>query len=624
MHLRKRIRLILPTLLASSLPALAASPEASLPLPQPPASAPAQVTANQSLTTQKTVVIPLGDDFVVIGSGLKNRANAAARALRQSTFGYNRDAIVRLMNQGFPAWIEEQFAKPAISHLATVRADPVRITSPWDVIMPSIWKQYFEGEDQLRQRVSFALSQIFVISLNNNTIGDAPCGAAAYLDILNAQAFGNVRTLLRDVTLNAAMGEYLSMKESAKGDPVLQTQPDENYARELMQLFSIGLWMLNSDGTPALDGNGQPIPTYSEDTVKNFARVLSGWTFAGQDQSNPSRWLSPDLWDADPNIRANKACTAWSLPMAPWLEVFKSVDNKRFISGPAHDTGPKTLLTYPGAPYSTIPEYHYGDSLADYVRGSLEKAIDNVFNHPNVGPFLSRQLIQRLVTSNPSPAYLERVVQKFNDNGAGVRGDMKAILRAILLDPEARSSSTAKQPGFGKLTEPVIRFVQMHRAFNAVRPNGYRGLYDFSTPTTLNQNPLRSPSVFNFFHPDYTPAGPLSQNGLQGPEFEITDASSVAGYASFSKYAMIGGFDHTSNTPGNRMLPDYSFYLALTGTPQKLVDELDLLLCAGGMSAEFKTQLVGSVGKVAASQSAERLNMALWLIINSPDYSVQK
>lgn len=589
-----------------------------------PIAAPALVTANQSLTTQKTIVVPLGDDFVVIASGLKNRANAAARFLRQTTFGYNRDAIVGLMNQGYSAWLEEQFAKPAVSHLSTVQADPDRIAKPWDVMMPSIWKQYFEGEDQLRQRVAFALSQIFVISLSNATINDAPCGAAAYLDILNTQAFGNVRPLLRDVTLNAAMGEYLSMKESAKGDPVLQTQPDENYARELMQLFSIGLWMLNDDGTRKLDGNGQPIPTYSEDTVKNFAKVLSGWTFAGQNQNDPSRWLNPDLWDADPAIRAAKSCAAWGAPMAPWTEVYRSADNKRYLSGPAHDTGPKTLLAYAGAPHTDIAEYRYGDSLADYVRGSLEKAIDNVFNHPNVGPFLVRQLIQRLVTSNPSPAYIERVVQKFNNDGSGVRGDMKAVLRAILLDPEARNSATAKLPSYGKLSEPAIRFVQMHRAFNARRPNGYHGLWDFSAPTALNQNPLRAPSVFNFFHPDYVPSGPLSQNGLLGPEFEITDASSVAGYAAFSKYAMIGGFDHSSSTPGNRMLPDYSFHLALTGTPQTLIDELDLLLCAGGMSAEFKKQLVQSVGKVASSQRDERLNMALWLIINSPDYSVQK
>ena len=316
--------------------------------------------------------------------------------------------------------------------------------------------------------------------------------------------------------------------------------------------------------------------------------------------------------------------------MEPWTEVFKSVDNKRYISGPAHDSGPKQLLSYPGAPHTTLPAHQEPQPLREYVQSSLEMLIDNVFQHPNVGPFLARQLIQRLITSNPAPAYVDRVAQKFNDNGQGVRGDLKAVIRAILLDNEARSSSIARQPSYGKLSEPVIRFVQMHRAFNAIRPNGYRGLYDFSAATLLNQNPLRAPSVFNFYPPDYSPAGPLAQNGLLGPEFAITNSTSVAGFADFSKWGIIGGFDHGSSTPGNRMIPDTAFYLALATSPQELIDELDLLLCAGGMNTAFKAQVVQSVSKVKVSnpittaQRTERLNMALWLIINSPDYSVQK
>ncbi len=589
-----------------------------------------RASAVKSLTQLRSIVFLVGDDFIIIQSGLKYRANAAARFLRQATFGANRDAIANLIVQGYPAWIDEQFAKPAVSHLATVIADPVRIASPWNVVMPSIWKQYFEGDDQLRQRVSFALSQIFVVSLNNNTLNDAPCGTAAYLDILNRNAFGNARTLLKEITLNAAMGEYLSMKESTKADPVLQTQPDENYARELMQLFSVGTVMLDNDGSVRRDGSGNTIPTYSEDTVQEFARALSGWTFAGQDQQKPWRWLYPDIWDADPTLRAQKSCAAWGAPMEPWTATFRSVDDTRSIPGPAHDTGAKQLLSYPGAPHSTLAAYQAPQPLLEYVQNGLDQLIDNVFHHPNVGPFLAKQLIQRLVTSNPSPAYVDRVAQQFNDNGQGVRGDLKAVIRAILLDNEARNAALAKQASYGKLSEPVIRFVQLHRAFNATRPNGYRGLYDFSAATNLNQNPLRAPSVFNFYPPDYSPAGPLAQNGLLGPEFAITNSTSVAGFADFSKWGIIGGFDHGSSTPGNAMIPDYSFYLPLTTSPKELLDELDLLLCAGGMDATFKTQVVQSVGKVAlgnpvtAAQRAERLNMALWLIVNSPDYSVQK
>ncbi len=540
----------------------------------------------------------------------------AARFMRQATFGATRDAIDQLVVQGYSAWLNAQFAMPIVSHVATVKADPNLLPNPWAVTMPSLWKQYFEGNDQLRQRVGYALSQIFVVSMNNNTVGDAPCGTAGYLDILNRNAFGNAKTLLRDITLNPVMGEYLSMKSSAKSDPVLQTQPDENYAREVMQLFSIGTVMLNIDGSVQKVG-GVPVPTYTEDTVKGFAMALSGWTYAGQDQTKPWVWLYPDIWDPDDAIRTAKACPAWTLPMEPWMTNFTSADNSRTLAGPAHDTGAKQLLVYPGAPFSTLPA---GQSPAT----DLDDLIENLFNHPNVGPFLARQLIQRLVTSNPSPQYIQRVAMKFNDNGSGVRGDMQAVIRAILLDSEARSLTVAAQPTFGKLTEPVVRFVQLHRAFNAKRANGYYDFWDFGAPSALNQSPMHAPSVFNFYHPDFVPAGPLQTTSLVGPEFEITNASSVAGFSDFSKWGIINGFDHYDSDPGNRVLPDYSYYLGITGNPQALLDELDTVLCAGGMNATYKAQIVTSVGKVPASQSLERLNMALWLIINSPDYAVQK
>lgn len=547
----------------------------------------------------------------------------AARLMRQATFGATRDAINAAMALGPAAWVEAEFAKPIVSHVTTVKADPRLIPDPWAVTMPSLWKQYFEGNDQLRQRVGYALLQIFVVSMNNNAVLDAPCGAAAYADIMNLHAFGNVRNLLKDVSLSPVMGEYLSMKESAKADPILGTQPDENYAREVMQLFSVGTVMLNNDGSTKLGPDGNPIPTYTEDTVKDMAKALSGWTFAGQDQNNQYRWIYPDLWDPDPVIRTNKACAAWSSPMQPWTGTrYRSADDTRNITGQPHDAGAKTLLVYPGAPYSNLP-------AGQTAQTDLENVIDNLFNHPNVGPFLSKQLIQRLVTSNPSPQYIGRVAAKFNNNGSGVRGDMKAVLRAILLDSEARNLTIAGRATYGKLTEPVVRFVQLHRAFNGKRADGYYDFWDFGAPTALNQSPMHAPSVFNFYHPTFTPAGPLALTNLVGPEFEITNASSVAGFADFSKWGIIGGFDHGSSDTGNRILPDYSYYINLANTPQQLIDELDWVLCANGMSSTFKSALVTSVGKVVntnniPAQNLERLNMALWLIINSPDYSVQK
>ena len=491
---------------------------------------------------------PATVNVTATGLSAAEQRRDAARFMRQATFGATREAIDQLVSQGYSAWLNAQFAKPIVSHVTTVLADPNLLPNSWAVTMPSLWKQYFEGDDQLRQRVGYALSQIYVVSMNNDAVGNAPCGPAGYLDILNRNAFGNAKTLLREVTLNPVMGEYLSMKESAKSDVVLQTQPDENYAREVMQLFSIGTVMLNIDGSVQLGGDGLPIPTYNEDTVKGFAKALSGWTYAGQDQTKSWRWLYPDIWDPDDAIRTAKACPAWTNPMEPWLATYRSADDTRNIVGPAHDTGTKQLLVYAGAPYPTLPANQTPAT-------DLDNVIENIFNHPNVGPFLSKQLIKRLVTSNPSPQYVQRVAQKFNNNGSGVRGDMKAVVSAILLDTEARSLTVADQPTYGKLTEPVVRFVQLHRAFNAKRPNGYYDFWDFGASSALNQSPLHAPSVFNFYHPDFAPAGPLQMTNLVGPEFEITNASSVAGFSDFSKWGIINGFDHYDADPGRQVLP---------------------------------------------------------------------
>ena len=566
-----------------------------------------------------------------------DRRKDAARFLRQATFGAPSEAIDALVAQGYDAWIAEQFAKPAVSHVTTALADPnLRVTGKTGVVgMASIWKQFFEGDDQLRQRVGYALSQIFVVSLNNSGVESAHCGLSAYVDILNRGAFGNFRDLLKDVTLSPVMGEYLSMKGSAKADPVAQTQPDENYAREVMQLFTVGLVMLNEDGTVRLGPDGLPQPTFNEDTVKGFARALSGWTHGGQDQANGGRWLYPGLIvpGPDPDVATEatiaRACPAWTRPMEPWMTQYLVTTDPppRFVEGPAHETGAKQLMVYPGARYSTLPA---GQS----PQTDLENVIDNLFHHPNVGPFIAKQLIQRLVTSNPSPGYVARVARKFNDNGSGVRGDMKAVVRAILLDDEARSLWVARQPRFGKLTEPVVRFVAFHRAFHGRRGSGYYDLFDLSSPDYLGQNPLKAPSVFNFYHPDYSPAGPLTDARLLGPEFEITNASTISGFAEFANANFIRGFENYLPDPGRRIMPDYTEYLPLADDPARLIDALELVLCAGCLDPAFKAQLVDAIGKVnwgdpsapdrAAYLRQEKLHAALWQIINLADYSVQK
>jgi uncharacterized protein (DUF1800 family) len=571
-----------------------------------------------------------GSRQVVPGEVFGNRAVSpladAARLLSQATFGATLDDINRASSIGPAAWIEEQFAKPQTLHLTTVRNDPNYPAQPWGVLMPSIWKQYFEGDDQLRQRMAFALSQIMVISNQNNRVGDQACAGGAYLDMLGRNAFGNFKDLLRQVTLSPAMGEYLDMKGSAKAYAPLNSIPSENYARELLQLFSIGTVMLNQDGSVQFGANGKPIETYSEEAVQEFARALTGWTFASQDQTKSWRWLYPDVPYPSPSNPGSpeKACVAWSSWMEPWTATYRSADDKADITGGAHDTGAKTLLTYPGS-----DSFKKNVPAGQTPQQDLDDVITNIFNHPNIGPFIGEQLIQRLVTSNPSGGYVARVAAAFNNNGAGTRGDMRAVVRAILLDPEARAPITSQSDNYGKLREPVIRFVHFHRAFGARPANGsYAHLWDFSTSDALGQNPLRAGSVFNFYHPDFAPSGRLSQAGLVGPEFEITNSATLSGFMDFSKWAIINGFGQYESDTSKWIKPNYDTLISLAPTPAALVDTMNILLMSGSMSDQFRSSLIDVATKLtdsnAATQSAERVKTLLWLILNSPEYSIQK
>jgi uncharacterized protein (DUF1800 family) len=550
-----------------------------------------------------------------------------ARLLSQATFGASQAEIDRVYGLGLSAYLDEQFAAPQTSHLTTVRNDPNYPLAPYAVMMPSIWKQYFEANDQLRQRVVSALSQILVISQQNNTLGDQACGTAAYLDMLGRNAFGNFRNLLKEMTVSPAMGEYLDMKQSAKADSVLGSMANENYARELLQLFAVGTVMLNQDGSVQFNA-GKPVPSYTETTVQEFSRALTGWTFAGQDQTLSWRWLYPDVPYPGSSSAgaAEKACVAWSSPMVPWKGAkYKSSDDKREITGLPHDSGAKTLLVYPGSA-------NYKQSLPanQTPEQDLEDVVDNVFNHPNVGPFIAEQLIQRLVTSNPNGAYISRVAGVFNNNGAGVRGDMRAVIRAILVDSEARLPVTNQPTGYGKLREPIQRFTQLHRAFDAKIQGGYYNIYDLGGSDSLGQSPVRAPSVFNYYSPDFAPSGTLSIAGLVGPEFEITNSATISGFMDFSKYGIIGGFgqyDSNAGKPG-WINPNYTNYIAQASNPAQMVDSLNLLLMAGSMSSQFRAQLINVATRLtdsnATTQSTERFKTVLWLIISSPEYSIQK
>ena len=549
-----------------------------------------------------------------------------ARLLTQATFGASMFEINRVSQMTPTAYLDEQFNTAQTMHLNTVRTDPLYPTTPYAVMMPSIWKQYFESPDQLRQRVVYALSQIMVISMNNNTIGDQACGTAAYLDMLGVNAFGNFRGLLKDITLSPAMGEYLDMKGSAKADldPRSPTIPSENYAREMMQLFSIGTVMINIDGSVQFDAMGKPINTYSEETAQEVARALTGWNFAGQNQADQYKWLYPDVPYPSDVASAAKACTAWSTPMQPWLTTYRSSDGSHAINGGAHDAGAKILLTYPGS-----ASFNQNVPAGQTPMADIDSVVDNIFNHPNVGPFIGEQLIQRLVTSNPSSGYVTRVATIFNNNGFGVRGDMKALIRAILLDPEARASRGTQPTTFGKLREPVLRFTHMHRAFDAKMSGGnYASIYDLGSSDSLGQSPLHAPSVFNFYHPDYSPSGPLGQAQLYGPEFEIANSATISGFMDFSKFGIIGGFNQSSTDATKRLQPVYDSYIAIANTPAAMVDAMSVTLLSAGISAQFRAQLIDVATKLtdsnAATQATERFKTVLWLIMNSPEYSIQK
>jgi len=452
-------------------------------------------------------------------------AAEAVRLLNQASFGANEASVAALVAVGPSSWIDDQFSRPQTLHRPYIEA-AIAAGQPGapeltyrDFVMDTFWRQALTGADQLRQRVVFALTEIFVVSQTNGDVNNRPRGLASYLDLLGQHAFGNFRDLLEAVSLHPIMGLYLSSLRNQAEDLATGRVPDENFAREVMQLFTIGLYRLNPDGTQVLS-NGQPVSTYGNADVQGLARVFTGWSWAGPDTSNTRfRGGTPD---PDRDIR----------PMQPYPQF--------------HSTAAKGFL---GA---TIP-------AGTAATGSLRIALDVLFNHPNTGPFIGRQLIQRLVTSNPSPAYVARVAAAFANNGSGVRGDMKAVLRAVLLDTEARGGGLA-DPAWGKLREPALRLSAWARACEATSVSGNFPIRNIADPSTaLAQNPLRSPSVFNFFRPGYVPPSTgIASAGLVAPEFQITGESSVAGYLNYMRNAVNAGVG-----TGNDVRSSYAKEVAL-------------------------------------------------------------
>jgi uncharacterized protein (DUF1800 family) len=513
-------------------------------------------------------------------SGTPTAADAA-RFLSQTTFGATDQLITQVQNEGFDAFLNEQFAAPASSLVAFV--DNSSVAPPtMTQTMDAWWTYAITASDQLRQRVAFALSELFVVSVHSGGLNQQPVGIAAYMDVLNRDAFGNFRQLLEDITLNPAMGNYLDMLHNDKGNPITGRHPNENYARELMQLFSIGLYQLNLDGSLTLDASSLPITTYDQDAVMGLAAVLTGWNFA---QTGTPVW-----YGAIPDYRD---------PM---------------ISFPDHhEPGSKTILSGVVIPANQTPEQ------------DLKIALDTIFNHSNVGPFICRQLIERLVTSNPSPGYVYRVASVFNDNGQGVRGDLKAVLRAILMDYDARGVPITGDQGYGHEREPVVRLTNLLRAFHA---STHDGTFDIPSMDTLSvssavdlgENPMHSPTVFNFFSPDYEPPGPIALAGLKSPEFEITTETTVVTIANFLRTATNFGIGPSTD----KINLNLSNEQAMAANPTQLVDHLNTLLMNGAMSSAMRTTLINAVTQIPANNPVERVNTAIYLVINSPEFAIEK
>lgn len=424
-------------------------------------------------TAQPANTAPIRQDGFEAGEGIAGPISAAdaARFLAQATLGPTLDEIERLRQIGYQAWLDEQFAAPAsmqapyLNGVTTQSAQPDG-NSVTDTTRLEIWainalgtpdpsRGHVVPRDLLRQRVAFAWSQVFVVSSLNGTLTYEPWAMADWNDMLVEHAFGNFRDLLREVTLHPAMGVYLSHIQNHKQDLVLNVRPDENYAREVMQLFSIGLVQLDPDGSvrdgdPATPGV-QPIPTYDQATVRGFAAVFTGWNWnnTGCGVDGQVCCTANNYDNCGPMGPRRHDKPAWRLPMQP-IEAF-------------HDnTSNKQLLIYPGVALPNGVLNAGGDAQQE-----LDAALDNIFHHPNVGPFLATRLIQRLVTSNPSPAYVGRVAAAFNDNGQGVRGDLGAMVRATLLDIEARFGHLQHPTRFGKLREPLLRATHLWRGMDA-------------------------------------------------------------------------------------------------------------------------------------------------------------
>ena len=500
----------------------------------------------------------------------------ASRFLSQAAIGYGKADIAALAGSSISSWLANQFAMPRRQKfwdfLIAGGYDAAANINTNNGFDPMIWSQLISSSDVLRQRVGLSLLNMWVTSIDGFGAQWEPFIMAAYFDVLWDNAFGNYRDIMEGVSTSVAMGYYLTFLGNQKANPATGSIPDENYARELMQLFTIGLYQLNMDGTPVMSG-GNPVPTYSQDDVSQHARVWTGYSLALGDNLTPARMRLPLL-----------------------------------INPAQHETGAINFLGI------SIPAGHDGAT-------ARRLALDGLFAHASLPPFVSKQLIQRMVTSNPSPAYVNRVANAFVNNGSGVRGDMKAVIQAILTDAEARDDSQVDSATFGKLREPVVRLVQWARAFGVTSPtNAWPFGNTSSSSTRLAEGPGHAPSVFNWFRPGYTPPGTaIATKGLVAPEFQIANEPSVIGYINYMQSLIVNGAGEAK--------PNYDELTPLAADSLALLNELNLILAAGQISAATIAQMKTALDTISVATSTginNRIQAAIVLVMASPEYLVQR
>ena len=546
-----------------------------------------------------------GGDKTLSGEGLESAMMDASRFLAQATFGVDRQTILDVSQMDFENWIDQQVDLPATYMLPTMMevynmgmliyenngGNPVNYDQrpQWDHFDYAWWHVAMTSEDMLRQKIALALSEILVVSADSDlssrgeSLGD-------YYDVLIEHALGNYYDLLLDVSLHPSMGVYLSHLNNPKAVPEDNIHPDENYAREIMQLFSIGLFELNLDGSRKTNTDGNFIPTYDNDDIKEFAKIFTGLGAGGVIEQDDE--LLPRF-----NLGLNRI--DFTIPMHMYEDW--------------HEQGEKHLLNG-----FVIPDGQGG--MED-----IEQTVEHLFLHPNVGPFVGRQLIQRLIKSNPSPGYISRVASVFNDNGEGVRGDLVAVVKAILLDDEARTCNWLDDPTQGRLREPITRFTQFAKAIGAENDLGLYWHIGSPFAEATGQHPFHSASVFNFYLPDFQPNGPIANMNLVAPEFQIHNTKTSIGYVNLvNEWAVDGDLFYTYEQYPFYSTTDFSQLMEFARDPDVLINRLDVILTSGQLTEDTRTIIKNAISSFDdnAVGDLDRVNLATYLIMISPDYNV--